>query len=157
MGSGYKNLVFKVLFGAFCFLLPLACGKDNPEKIAIKDREKIVEYLEKNNMQAIEDDSGIFYIIDKEGSGDHPKLQSRIKVSYTGMLLDGKVFDARSGYETYLYQMIQGWRIAVPKLKRGGSGTFFIPSGLGYGIYPTMGIPANSVLKFEIELIDFFN
>lgn len=153
MRNWYK-IIWLILFGATLFAFA-ACGKDDPEKIAQKDREKILEYLAENDLEAIEHESGIFYIIENEGSGGSPKVSSWVSVSYTGTLLNGKVFDTRTEYTTYLYSLVLGWQIGLPLFKKGGKGMLFIPSGMAYGEYARMGIPANSVLIFEIELIDF--
>ena len=94
------------------------------------------------------------YIITEPGSGGSPNLQSNVKVKYKGYLLDGNVFDERT--ETFLLaNLIQGWQEGIPLLQKGGKGTFFLPSALGYGPNDVGPIPANSVLIFEIELLDF--
>ena len=77
---------------------------------------------------------------------------------YKGYLLDGTVFDETPGSDArtfFLYQVIRGWQIAIPLLQKNGKGTFFIPSGLAYGPFERPGIPANSVLIFETELVNF--
>lgn len=140
----------------FAVLLLVGCGKDDPERIAEKDRQKILEYISKNDLDAQEHESGVFYVIEVEGSGNHPTENSTVKLNYTGMLLDGKVFDSNWGSTMYLRNTIQGWQYGIPMFKKGGKGILLIPSGLGYGQWPTGSIPANSVLVFEIELIDFF-
>ena len=153
MKAWYK-VIWVMLLGS-SLLMFSSCGKDDPEKIAKKDREKILKYLADNDLEAIEHDSGLFYIIQNEGSGSNPTRTSYINITYTGTLLNGKVFDVGYEYRTYLYNTVLGWQIGIPLFKRGGKGMLFIPSGMAYGEYPRMGIPANSVLVFEIELIDF--
>ncbi|MEI6409778.1 MAG: FKBP-type peptidyl-prolyl cis-trans isomerase [Bacteroidota bacterium] len=54
-----------------------------------------------------------------------------------------------------LSSLIKGWQEGIPLLKKGGKGTFFIPSALGYGSQDQGAIPANSVLIFEITLVDY--
>lgn len=144
---------------AFTLLLFLfvwaACGKDDPEKIAERDREKILKYIRENDIDAIEHESGVFYQITREGTGAHPTINSMVKITYTGKLLDGKVFDSGYSWSTYLRNTILGWQIGIPLFKRGGAGILIVPSGLGYGEWPRANIPGNSVLVFEIELEDF--
>ena len=75
-----------------------------------------------------------------------------------GSQLDGVVFDQTTGSATAKFRLgdlIQGWQIAIPLLQKGGKGTFFCPSDLGYGPQAVGNIPSNSVLIFEIELVDF--
>jgi FKBP-type peptidyl-prolyl cis-trans isomerase FkpA len=102
--------------------------------------------------------SGLHYIITKEGAGSNPTLSSRVNVKYKGYYLDGKVFDQTEGTQTvsfFLTEVIVGWQEAIPLLKKGGSGQFFIPSGLAYGPNDYNGVPANSVLIFDVDLINF--
>ncbi|MFN9955636.1 MAG: FKBP-type peptidyl-prolyl cis-trans isomerase, partial [bacterium] len=73
-------------------------------------------------------------------------------------LLDGTIFDQTTGNQTATFplaNLIPGWQEGIPLLQKGGKGTFLLPSALGYGPNPVGPIPANSVLIFEIELIDF--
>lgn len=148
----YRTLVFLAL--GLSFLL-FACGKDYLEE----DRLAIQEYLAENGLVAQETPEGLFYIIDEEGTGDHPDLTSFVKVHYEGRLLNGTKFDSSydrgEASEFFLTQVIQGWQIGIPLLKKGGKGQLFIPSPLGYGSRASGGIPANSVLVFDVELIDF--
>ncbi len=132
-----------------------ACNKESQED---KDDVIIQQYLTDNNIDATKDDSGIYYIITEEGTGDHPDINSEVTVKYKGYLTDGTVFDETTGNSTATFPLsglIRGWQIGIPKLKQGGKGTFFIPSGLGYGDNATGSIPANSVLIFDIGLVSF--
>lgn len=103
-------------------------------------------------------DSGIYYTIEKEGKGENPTISSKVKVHYHGTLLDGTVFDSSvdrgKPAEFPLNGVVKGWQEAVPLLKPGGKGTFYIPSTLCYGSRSTGKIPANSVLAFEVELFE---
>ncbi|MCB0526513.1 MAG: FKBP-type peptidyl-prolyl cis-trans isomerase [Lewinellaceae bacterium] len=122
------------------------------------DMEKIEDYLQTNNLEATATGSGLYYIIEQEGTGGHPNLQSNVTVRYKGYLLDGTVFDQTPGSQTIsfkLTEVIKGWQEAVPLLQKGGKGTFLIPSDLGYGSQRAGIIPPNSVLIFDIELVNF--
>ena len=55
-----------------------------------------------------------------------------------------------------LDDLIEGWKIGIPKYGRGGSGKLLVPSNLGYGPNRIGPIPGNSVLVFDIELFDFY-
>jgi FKBP-type peptidyl-prolyl cis-trans isomerase FkpA/FKBP-type peptidyl-prolyl cis-trans isomerase FklB len=50
--------------------------------------------------------------------------------------------------------LIKGWQIGIPLMKKGGKATFYVPSELGYGGNDMGAIPPNSILIFDIELID---
>jgi FKBP-type peptidyl-prolyl cis-trans isomerase FkpA len=132
-----------------------ACSKDDPEMQLARDREKILEYIAKNDLDAHEHESGIFYVMEVEGSGGHPPATATVVINYTGRLLNETVFDVANNAYIYLPGTIEGWREGIPLFKRGGKGMLLIPSGLAYGPYPRPSIPANSVLIFDIELIDF--
>ena len=77
---------------------------------------------------------------------------------YKGYLPDGTVFDQTPGTETATFPLaglIRGWQEGIPLLKKGGKGTFFLPSVLGYGSSGSGSIGPNEVLIFEIELVNF--
>lgn len=146
----------QIVVGLLAVFVLAGCGRDDPERIAERDREKIIEYINEHGLNAQEHESGVFYVIELEGSGGHPNANSVVKLNYTGKLLDGKVFDSGYGSTMRLMNTIQGWQHGIPMFRKGGKGMLLIPSGLGYGQWPTGSIPANSVLIFEIELIDYF-
>jgi len=156
---------FEPLFG---LLLAQAGCKDDecttsvsPSRLEAVNQTQLVEdvgiilvYLGFHGITAIEDPSGIRYVITQEGSGAKPCLESTITFKYKGMLLDGSVFDENTTGLTYpLKQLILGWQIVLPQLKAGAKATLYIPSGYGYGPNELPGIPANSNLIFEIELV----
>ena len=101
-------------------------------------------------------EEGLYYVIDQLGTGDYPTVTSNVTVAYTGYFTDGSIFDgsSSSGITFNLQNVIDGWIIGIPKFKEGGNGTLLIPSALGYGPNPTGSVPANSVLIFDVELID---
>lgn len=106
-------------------------------------------------------ESGIYYVLEGEGSGEHPKLSDEVKVHYTGTLLDGTQFDSsveRGDPITFpLTRVVKGWQEGIPLISKGQKGTLIIPSGLAYGSRARPSIPANSVLVFDVELFDFFD
>ena len=126
-----------------------------------QDRSLILADLNSQQIENfVEDTSGIFYVLEVEGEGDHPSLERTVTVSYEGFLLDGTRFDGTQNGQTVNFRLnglIPGWQIAIPKLKKGGKGRFWIPSHQGYGLDGSGNtIPPNSVLVFDIELVDFF-
>jgi FKBP-type peptidyl-prolyl cis-trans isomerase FkpA len=151
----------------------VACKKDDKVDQAAKDKEIITNYISDHHITGVNDTTGgLYYKITKEGYGGHPNDNSYIEVSYTGYLADSAktIFDVTYPGLTrkmYLNKMIDGWRIGIPLLQKGGIGTFFIPSELAYGNYIrtftyiennkeiTDSIPKNSVLIFDVNLIDF--
>jgi len=148
-----------LIIAAFVFLFT-ACDDEEvqlsyEDQLAV-DIKKIEDYLAKNDLTAQSLESGLHYIIEVEGTGNHPTVDSTVTVKYTGKLLDGKVFDSGT-IETELTNLILGWRKGIPLFKEGGSGILFIPSSMGYGIYGSPSVPENAVLIFDIELLEVSN
>lgn len=144
----------KIIVVFFLSLIFISSCKKDQIKL---DDDIIQDYLQENNIDAQKHESGLYYLITLEGDGEFPDTNSDVTVKYKGYLTDGEVFD-ETGDEAVTFnlsQLISGWKIGIPLLSRGGQGIFFIPSNLGYGEYQAGVIPPNSVLIFEIELIDF--
>jgi FKBP-type peptidyl-prolyl cis-trans isomerase FkpA len=141
------------------FILPLifftACNRDVKYQHEI-DEDKIVAYVEKHKLNATRTSSGLYYVIDTLGIGDHPLATSNVTVAYKGYFTDESVFDQSdsAGITFNLGQVIKGWTEGIPYFKPGGKGKLLIPSELGYGNRAINGIPAGSVLIFDIHLID---
>jgi FKBP-type peptidyl-prolyl cis-trans isomerase FkpA len=143
-----KKSVLLVILG----VLALASCKKDTRTQKEKDVDAIQDYLKENNLEAQSTASGIYYIIDKKGSGPAPTDSSMVTVEYTGKLLNGEVFD--QGLETFpLKDLIEGWKEGLKLFNQGGKGKLFIPSKLAYGDRKVGKIPPNSVLIFEVDLI----
>ncbi|OFX23641.1 MAG: hypothetical protein A2041_11575 [Bacteroidetes bacterium GWA2_31_9b] len=141
------------------FILPLflisACEEDEiSESEQLKIDIKLIEkYLEENSLTAQSTESGLHYIIIEQGAGETATLESIVDVNYTGMLLDGTIFDSTRN-SLVLEELIKGWQEGIPLIQKGGSIKLFIPSKLGYGDTAKDNIPKNSVLIFDIELLN---
>jgi FKBP-type peptidyl-prolyl cis-trans isomerase len=104
-------------------------------------------------------ESGLIYEVIREGEGESPAATDKVKVHYTGWLLDGTTFDsshARGEPISFaLNRVIKGWTEGVGLMKPGAIYLFEIPSDLAYGANPRPGgpIPPNATLVFLVELI----
>lgn len=102
-------------------------------------------------------DSGLQYKVIKEGDGATPTAEDTVKVHYTGTFINGEKFDSSvdrgEPAEFGVGQVIAGWTEALQMMKVGGKWELAIPSELAYGP-GRPGIPPNSVLLFEVELLD---
>lgn len=143
------------------FLLPLlsllilsvSC-KDKKSQTE-EDRDTILKYIADHNLNALSTSSGLYYVIEDEGSGKRPNTKSDVQVIYKGYLTNGKVFDENTtGLWLNLGQVIEGWKEGIPLFMEGGKGKLLIPSNLGYGQKASGDIPPNSVLIFDITLKD---
>ena len=102
--------------------------------------------------------SGLQYRVITEGAGDAPKATDTVEVHYEGRLISGDVFDssiARGEPVSFpLNGVIPGWSEGVQLMKVGSKFEFTIPSALAYGPSGTGPIPPNSVLVFDVELLE---
>lgn len=102
--------------------------------------------------------TGLLYKVDKEGTGNAPTDSDTVVVNYKGTLVDGKEFDnSYSRNEPLSFRLdgvIPGWTEGLKHIKKGGKITLVIPPDLAYGKSGVPGIPANSTLVFDVELLD---
>jgi FKBP-type peptidyl-prolyl cis-trans isomerase FkpA len=153
-----KQLVLIALFCAI-FLLNWGCKKDTSctPKTPSSESVQILSYASANGINATSDASGLYYEIISPGSGTTPTLNSKIFVTYTGKLLDGTVIDHQDVPNTTGYSLsgfIEGWRIGIPLIQKGGHIKLIVPSALAYGCAPYRGLPADAILYFDITLTD---
>ena len=101
--------------------------------------------------------SGLQYEVITQGTGRMPGPTNTVRVHYEGTLIDGTIFDSsyRRGQpiEFPLNGVIAGWTEGLQLMNEGSTFRFVIPSELAYGPRGTGGIPPNSTLIFQVELI----
>ena len=126
--------------------------------------ETIQKYLKEKKWEGVRHESGMYVVTDATGEGeDRPNLNDEVTIFYKGYLLDGTNFDGTdTDPATFpLSNLIPGWQLGIPMFGKGGKGKLIIPPGLAYGPEDLLGpegnvvVPGNSVLMFEIELIDW--
>lgn len=138
------------------------------------DDELIKDFLAENSIEAEKTESGLYYMVTKETSGEKPESGDTVKVNYVGKLIDGTVFD--TSYEDVAKEagvyneqreyvplefpigkrrVISGWDEGIMLLNEGSEATLYIPSTLGYGPRGSGAvIPPNSTLIFDVELVE---
>lgn len=151
---------------------------ENMQIIFERDVAEIGKYVNENPIpsvkELIDNGTGIrIYWTSVSNSGNKAEVSDTISVNYTGKLLDNRVFDtsiesvARANsifvssrkYEPLRYPIgfgftIPGFEFAILKMEQGDKATVIMPSLYGYGNSEQGGIPKNSPLIFEIELIE---
>jgi FKBP-type peptidyl-prolyl cis-trans isomerase len=131
---------------------------------AATDDALIQKYIAVNNItNAQKTASGLYYVpVVANTAGVQATANKTVSVLYTGKLLDGSTFDASSqrgnvpfSFPLGTKQVIAGWDEGIALMRKGEKATLLIPSGLGYGADSRRtSIPANSVLRFDVELTD---
>jgi FKBP-type peptidyl-prolyl cis-trans isomerase len=130
-----------------------ACTQQDPST----EKTVIIDYCNANAITYTEHPSGIFYQIISPGTGIQVTTSSRVFMYYTGKYLNGTTFDqlsdpTRSGWT--LSSLIEGWKIGIPLIKKGGRIKLIIPSALAYGCTGYASIPPNTPLYFDVTLTD---
>lgn len=129
-------------------------------------REKLpaddLEFVQKTWPEARKTQTGIRYLILREGSGETPKPGDKVNVLYVGRLLNGTVFDQATEpdkpftFRVRREMVIEGWDQVLQLMRKGEKRLVIIPPEMGYG---TRGQPPkigrNATLVFEIELLSF--
>jgi FKBP-type peptidyl-prolyl cis-trans isomerase FkpA len=140
-----------------------------------KDIAAIDAYLTGKGIVAEKTESGLRYVITKQGIGENGKSGQVAKVNYTGYMLDGQYFDSsdksvaeqkgiydarREPYTPYdvtidQTSVIKGWHEALKLMNKGSKATVYVPSSLAYGPQQRSEIiKPNSVLVFDLEVVD---
>ncbi|MDR1257502.1 MAG: FKBP-type peptidyl-prolyl cis-trans isomerase [Spirochaetaceae bacterium] len=139
--------------------------RDSMERAAAGNLATGSVFLEENAAKngVITTESGLQYEVVKEGEGAKPDADSRVRVNYEGSLIDGTVFDSSfergTPAEFALDQLIPGWTEGIQLMSPGGRYKLYVPPSLGYGDQPVGNglIPANSVLIFDVELLEILD
>lgn len=123
-----------------------------------KGEAYLAEVAKKEGVMKTE--SGILYEVLTPGPADaaKPTADKTVKVHYTGTLIDGTKFDSSvdrgEPAEFPLGGVIKGWTEGLQLMPVGSKYRFHIPGALAYGPEGNRNIPPNSVLVFEVELLE---
>ncbi|UJP66185.1 FKBP-type peptidyl-prolyl cis-trans isomerase [Mongoliitalea daihaiensis] len=168
---------------AFLVIISFACETPNPfgpvydvEGNLARDRALIDQYLETapiDSLYRIHDANGVIIIVQKDGTGAFPVDRNLVYMNYTGMLLDGTVFDTNQQdvaiannifdenrtYRIFDFTIgqrdaIEGFSIAFRRMRSGTKAVIIIPSPWAYRDNENLErIPPNSILKFEVDFL----
>jgi FKBP-type peptidyl-prolyl cis-trans isomerase len=118
------------------------------------------KYLKEKGIAVKPTASGIYYIEKVKGSGAKAMAGKKVKVHYTGTLLNGTKFDSsRDRNQPFEFtlgqgQVIKGWDEGIALMNVGGKATLIIPSSMAYGERDMGTIPPYSTLVFDVELVE---
>jgi FKBP-type peptidyl-prolyl cis-trans isomerase len=136
-------------------ILPVALHAQR-EKLSPDD----LDFVQKKWPQALQTNTGIRYIIEKEGTGDPPNPGDIVTVLYVGTFLDGTKFDEDTdrshpfSFRVGRSLVIEGWDEVLQLMKPGEKRLVIIPSELAYGTRGRIpGIPRDTTLVFDLELV----
>lgn len=141
---------------------PLIAKKYQEDKAILTAKRKAAqdEYLKqvKKDKKSKVLANGAVIQIEKKGKGKNPKAADKVKVHYTGKLLDGTVFDSSVSRgvaaEFPLNGVISCWTIGLQEMKAGSKATLYCPPDTAYGNMQAGPIEPNSLLIFDIELLE---
>lgn len=154
-----KKFVLSVLVLSMVFV-NVSCGKNDtsgcqPVPVA-NEKAQLVAYCTANNINYTEHPSGLLYEIIMPGSGIAPATTSIVSAVYTGKFLDNTVFTTSNNPSDFaLSTVIDGWKIGLPLIKKGGRIKLIIPSALAYSCagFPPV-VPSNKPLYYDVTLAD---
>lgn len=158
-----------MLAAMFILVAGVSCVKDDSGEIkcsyvdpvinvSAAEVQAVESYLSSQGItNAVKDPRGFYYRISTPGTGTvTPTVCMQVRVNYVGRFTNGTIFDQTNGTPAtfYLGQVISGWIKGVPLIKSGGKITLYLPPSLGYGSATIGPIPGNSILIFDIELLN---
>jgi FKBP-type peptidyl-prolyl cis-trans isomerase FklB len=145
--------------------------KNLQQQVMAKQQEKIKQLSEKNLQEGKAflaknrqkegvktTSSGLQYKVLEKGKGPKPGPEDTVTVQYRGRFINGTEFDSsykRNEPATFQVNgVIPGWTEALQMMRKGAKWELYIPSNLAYGESGAPGIPPNSTLIFDVELLD---
>jgi len=134
--------------------------KEDARTIASKREQEQKDYLtsfaKEKGVKTL--DNGAMIKLSRAGKGKTPKADDTVKVHYTGTLIDGTKFDSSrdrgEAFQTKLTRVIPCWTKAMQHMKPGSQAKVVCPPDTAYGNRPVGAIPPNSVLVFDVEMLD---
>ncbi len=157
-----SNLKFEVVLKKIQSEAELKAERNaQAQKMKAMETESLQLYLAANNVKVAPTSSGLYFVETKKGKGKKAESGKEVKVHYTGMLLDGNVFDSsvdRGAPFTFKLgegQVIEGWDEGIAMMTVGSKATLIIPSSIAYKERGAGGvIPPFASLIFNVELLE---
>jgi FKBP-type peptidyl-prolyl cis-trans isomerase FklB len=132
------------------------------ERLATQNQQEAAKFLAENaKREGVQTTtSGLQFRVVKQGTGASPTINDRVRCHYRGTLLNGTEFDSSANQggpaEFAVAEVIPGWTEALQKMRVGDKWQLFVPPDLAYGMnpHPSSGLEPNSLLVFDIELLE---
>lgn len=145
------------------FASALHVAQQNKAKETYEQQQKQLQQMAKDDPQMkLDEPSGIYYKVVKEGHGPKAPDNYRLRFNYEGRMLDGTVFDnsfGTSGIVNLAANVMSGVGRALTMMNAGSRYIFYIPSHLAFGPEGSteLNIPGNTIVVYEIELYEILN
>ena len=148
----------KIILCFFAFLLVTSCSEDQASVVNLEEAQ---EFLATNATETAVNviEEGLQYSIIENGTGGvNPSIENTVTAHFHGTLINGDVFwssvDLNEPLVIKPSQLIKGCQKVIPLMQVGDKWRVFIHPALAYGEEGRPGIPSNSLLIFDIELLD---
>ena len=141
----------------FSFLILVSCSQASPNIQQIENLQFFID--NKKNDQVVEIEPGLQYLVIDSGDPDSetPELTQTISAHFHGTLTNGEVFWSSldsEPLEIELSKLIVGCQKTISLMRAGDKWMVYIDPTMAYGEEGRPGIPSNSILIFEIELLE---
>ena len=143
-------------FSLLLMIVALASCKTYSDDEVQSFDDEIQAYIKENNIDVEKSSSGMYYKIIEQGEGRKIQFKDVVRFKYKGTLLDGTVFDDQTEdpVEFRVDQLIGAWKEIMLELNDGGKAYLIAPPQQGYGTHNLEDIPANSILIFDMEVVE---
>lgn len=144
----------KYIFAILTLVIFSSCSTYSDKEINEFDTE-IQAYINEKGIECERSESGVYYKIIEKGDGKKVQFKDIISFKYRGELLNGLVFDeSKEPVDFKLSQLIACWKEVLLELNEGGKAFLVSPPQAGYGNHELEDIPKNSILSFELEVVE---
>lgn len=153
-----------LIFSVIAVVLMQSCNNiDIEERTEAMEKDELSKAIANLTAKGYNVDTtalGVYYIMDKTGTGDYPQTGDTCDIIYTGFYLNGTIFDAsyyhyKDSIWSLVYKsqsVVPGFENAIGLLNKGAKADFIIPSRLAYGSTGYYEIPPYMPLGFEIKM-----
>jgi len=155
------EMKYLIWFPIACSLLVWAAcrEKETPEELLAAQQQEITRYANEQGLDGQFTTQGLYYeiVAGQDSAAATPTTSDQVRVAYEGSFLNGQVFarvEPQDQFSIRVSQAIEGWRIGLPLMNEGASIVMIIPSELAYGNNGNGAIPPNTILRYDLTLLE---